>query len=274
MAELVRRSFHHALGPAWRAPSPTALQRAVGGRVVLVTGASSGIGEATARLLGAAGATVLVTARRAEVLVPLAAEVGGQAYPADLREIAEVDRLVDDVLRDHGRVDVLVCNAGRSMRRPLRRGLERFDDVQRAQATNYTGPVRLLTGLLPSMRERGGHVVVSSTASVDLPTPQWSAYTASKAALEAWIDCAAAEMRRDGVRTTSVHWPLVHTPMSAPTYPAWVPGLSAEQAAQVVAGVLVRRPRRLVPWWARAAGVVPRTAPGLYDAVAARVVRR
>lgn len=267
------------LGPSWSRVATARLERAADDRIVLVTGASSGIGEATAELLGAAGATVLLTARRADRLALVTDRItatGGHAaaYPVDLADLDAVDRLVQDVLVDYGRVDVVVSNAGKSIRRSLTDTTDRWHDVTRTNSVNYLGPVRLLTGLLPQMRDRGnGQVINVSTLNVDLPAAHWAVYSASKTAFEAWLRCVAPEIRVDGVATTSIHFPLVHTPMSAPTYGPWVPGLTAAQAAEVIGRVLVTRPRVLMPWWARLASVLTTVAQGPYEAAAAAVLR-
>lgn len=267
------------LGPSWSRVATARLERAADDRIVLVTGASSGIGEATAELLGAAGATVLLTARRADRLARVTDRItatGGHAaaYPVDLADLDAVDRLVQDVLVDYGRVDVVVSNAGKSIRRSLTDTTDRWHDVTRTNSVNYLGPVRLLTGLLPQMRDRGnGQVINVSTLNVDLPAAHWAVYSASKTAFEAWLRCVAPEIRVDGVATTSIHFPLVHTPMSAPTYGPWVPGLTAAQAAEVIGRVLVTRPRVLMPWWARLASVLTTVAQGPYEAATAAVLR-
>lgn len=276
---VVNDVYRFLLGPGWSSVDRARLDRAVQDRVVLVTGASSGIGEATAGLLADAGATVLLTARRADRLNALAdriAATGGRstAYPVDLADLDGVDRLVEAVLADHGRVDVVVNNAGKSIRRSLADTGERFHDVTRTNAVNYLGPVRLLMGLLPQMRARGnGQVVNVSTLNVDLPAAHWAVYSASKSAFESWLRCVAPEILADGVATTSIHFPLVHTPMSAPTYSARLPGLTAVQAAEVIGRALVTRPRVVIPWWARIAGLVTTVAQGPYDAATAAVLR-
>ncbi len=273
---LAHEAYRRLLGPTWAPVAPQRLRRAVAGRVVLVTGASSGIGEATAELLGRSGAHVLLTARRGEVLDEVAARIvarGGSAsaYAVDLTDLDAVDRLVHDVLADHDRVDVVVSNAGKSIHRSLADTTDRFHDVTRTNALNYLGPVRLLMGLLPQMRERrSGHVVDVNSLNVDLPAANWAVYTASKSAFDAWLACIAPEVRVDGVATTSIHFPLVHTPMSAPTYDPALPALTVDAAAQVVGRVLVTRPRLLVPWWVRLAAPVQAAAPEVSDAVTAR----
>ena len=276
---LVHDSYRRLLGPAWSPVEPARLRRAVEGRVVLLTGASSGIGAATAEILGDAGATVLLAARRAELLDEVASRItarGGaaSAYAVDLADLDAVDRLVVQVLADHGRVEVVVSNAGKSIRRSLTDTEDRFHDVTRTNSVNYLGPVRLLSGLLPQMRERGsGQVVDVSTVNVDLPAAHWAVYTASKSAFDAWLRCVAPEIRADGVATTTIRFPLVHTPMSAPTYDPALPGLTAEQAAQVVARTLVTRPRLLVPWWVRVSAPIAAVAPGPVDAATVGVLR-
>ena len=193
---LVRTAFRvmsPLVNPRGRADD-AALRAAVAGKIVLVTGASYGLGEATARRLGRAGATVLLVARTADRLASLAEAIraaGGTAHvhPADLTDGAAVDALVDAVLARHGHVDIVVSNAGKSIRRSLARSYRRPQDVERTIAINYVGPVRLLLGLLPAMRARGqGHIVNISTVGARLPPgPRWGAYQASKTAFDVWL---------------------------------------------------------------------------------------
>lgn len=270
------------LGPGWWAPSPARLRQAVDGRLVLITGASSGIGAATARRLAAAGAHVLLVARRAQLLERLRSDIvaaGGVAdvHVTDLTDLDAVDALVVTVLDRHGTADVVINNAGKSIRRSLADTTCRFHDVTRSNDVNFLGPVRLLTGLLPSMRDRGrGHVVNVSSVNVDVPAAHWAVYTASKSAFEGWLRCVAPEIRVDSVATTSMHFPLVHTSMSAPTY-AKTPGLSADEAAGAIARALVTRRRLVCPWWVRLAAPVLHASQGPYDwgtAAALRLSRR
>jgi len=238
-------------------PSEKALREAVEGKVVLVTGASYGIGEATARKLGAAGATVLLVARsrdRLEVLAQQISQAGGTAfaYPTDMSDTDSVGALAGAVLERHDHVDVFVNNAGKSIRRSLELSFDRFHDFERTIAVNYLGPVKLVLALLPSMSARGqGHIVNVSTSGVRMPpAPRWSAYVASKSAFDVFIRTVALEAAGDGVTVSSVYMPLVHTRMSAPT-PAfrYVPGLSADEAAGLVCKAVVERPREISPWW-------------------------
>ena len=231
------------------------LAAAVRDQVVLVTGASYGIGEATARRLARAGATVLLVARTADQLEVVAGEIrdsGGAAfvYPANLADPAAVEELARTVLAEHGRVDVLVSNAGKSIRRSVADSYQRFHDIERTNAVNYLGPAKLVLELLPSMRKRGsGHIVNVSTAGVRTPPmARWSAYLASKSAFDVWLRCIAQEIRGDGVTTSTVYMGLVHTRMSEPT-PLLnkMPGLTPEQAADQVCTAVAERPHNITP---------------------------
>jgi NAD(P)-dependent dehydrogenase (short-subunit alcohol dehydrogenase family) len=234
-----------------RAPS---LAASVTGRVVLVTGASSGIGRATAQRLGAAGATVLLVARRTEALTALEAEiaaVGGTAHvhPCDLRDLEAVDRLAAEIMERYGRIDVLVNNAGRSIRRSIDQSYDRAHDFERTMQLNYFAALHLILALLPSMRERrSGHIINVSTMGVLGRPPRWSAYVASKAALDAFSNCLAVEVLGDDVHVTNIYFPLVHTPMVAPTgiYDG-APGLTAEEAATMIDEAIRTKAPRISP---------------------------
>ncbi|SHF08150.1 SDR family NAD(P)-dependent oxidoreductase [Streptoalloteichus hindustanus] len=261
-----------AIGVVWLPPDERRLRAAVDGRVVLVTGASSGIGRATACRLAAAGATVLLVARRRDRLDAVRAEIlraGGAAhvYQADLADASAVELLVRRVLVDHGHVDVVVSNAGKSARRPREARADRQPDLARTMNVNYLGPVRLLLGLLPAMRARGrGQVVNVGTVGVDLPMPYWSAYLAAKAAFESWLRAVSAEARADGVTTTTIRFPLVRTAMSARTrFLRWLPGMAPAEAADAVCRAIVRRPRLMSPWWARLGSFLFTVARGPRD---------
>ncbi|MFI5694969.1 SDR family NAD(P)-dependent oxidoreductase [Kribbella sp. NPDC051586] len=240
------------------------LTAAVRDKVILVTGSSYGIGEATARRLAVAGATVLLVARTEDQLQVVADEIragGGSAsvYPANLADPTAVEELVRTVLAEHGRVDVLVSNAGKSIRRSIADTYQRFHDIERTNAINYLGPAKLVLELLPSMRERGsGHIVNVSTAGVRTPPmARWSAYLASKSAFDVWLRCVAQEVRGDGVTTSTVYMGLVHTRMSEPT-PLLnkMPGLTPEQAADQVCTAVAERPHNITPPFVRPADAV------------------
>ncbi|WP_024804728.1 SDR family NAD(P)-dependent oxidoreductase [Nocardia sp. BMG51109] len=252
---LAERVATRLLYPTSR-PRGKALRAAVSARVVLVTGASHGIGKATVRKLAAAGAVVLLVARSREDLEQVADEIraeGGTArvFQADLSDMAATERLARDILAEHGHVDVVISNAGRSIRRPIDESYDRFHDFTRTIDVNYLGPVRLLLTLLPSMRERRqGHIVNLSTWTLRMPPgPQWAAYGASKAAFDTWLRTVATEIAVDGVTVTSVYMPLVHTRMSAPSDFGPTPGLTCDEAADVVCHAVVARPVEITPWW-------------------------
>lgn len=257
---LIARAFAKAadvLANPGRASDPDALRAAVCGKTVLVTGASYGIGEATARKLAAAGATVLVVARSAEKLDDLAAAInagGGRAfaYPTDLADEAAVNVLTKQITENHGPLDIVVSNAGKSLRRSLHDQYDRPHDFQRTIDINYLGPIWLLLGLLPAMRESGGgHVVnVSSVGVRVVPGPQWGAYQASKGAFDRWLRSVAPELHADAVNVTSVYFALVRTRMIEPTpMLGRLPGLSADEAADTIAKAIIERPRTIEPPW-------------------------
>ncbi|OLL16775.1 MULTISPECIES: SDR family oxidoreductase [unclassified Rhodococcus (in: high G+C Gram-positive bacteria)] len=222
------------------------------GRHVLITGASSGIGRASAIAAAREGAVVFALARRAEELDAVVAAIragGGSAYayPCDLTDPAAVERTVQAVLAEHDHVDMLVNNAGRSIRRGLYHSTDRLHDFERTMAVNYFGAVRLTLALVPHMRARRfGHIVNISTAGVQARTPRYAAYIASKSALEGFADVAASETRDDGITFTTIHMPLVRTPMIEPSG-AYNPGpaISPEDAARMVVRALVERPKRI-----------------------------
>jgi len=228
------------------------LEDAVRGKVVMITGASSGIGRASALRVGEAGGTVLLVARTVERLEATREEIegaGGDAHvhPCDLSDLDAVGRMAADALDQHGRVDILVNNAAHSIRRSLALSYDRMHDFQRTMQVNYFGAVRLILALLPGMRERGcGHIINVSSAGVQVNTPRFSAYLASKAALNAFSASIASEIRNDGVHITTIYMPLVRTPMIAPTklYDSF-PAITPEEAAEMVAEAIVTRPIRI-----------------------------
>lgn len=266
-------SLFSRLASPRRQTNPDALRRAVSGRKVLVTGASYGLGEAAARKLAAAGAHVLLTARTADRLKEVADSItagGGHAvfYPADLADTAVAQDLSQNITAAHGPLDVIVNNAGKSLRRSLHLQYDRPQDFQRTIGINYLGPIQLLLGLIPPMRERGhGHVVNISTIGVRIaPGPRWGAYQASKAAFDIWLRSIAPELHQDHVAVSSIYMALIRTRMSAPT-PIMhkLPGLHPHEAADVVAKAICERPRSLSPWWAAPASVLAASFPGPID---------
>jgi NAD(P)-dependent dehydrogenase (short-subunit alcohol dehydrogenase family) len=233
------------------------LRSAIAGKTVLVTGASFGVGEATARKVAAAGATVLVVARSADRLQELSASInagGGKAvaYPTDLTDEAAVSALTKKIGEEHGALDIVVSNAGKSLRRSLHDQYDRAHDFQRTIGINYLGPIQLLLGVLPAMREQGrGHIVNVSSVAVRVPPgPQWGVYQASKGAFDRWLRSVAPELHADGVDVTSVYFALVRTRMIEPTpILGKLPGLDPDEAADVIAKAIIQRPRTIAPPW-------------------------
>ena len=276
-AALLRR---HLLAPVARlagAPLPSPLQ----GRVVMITGASSGVGEAAAKAVAARGAVVLCVARRQPELDRVVREIeaaGGVAhgYPCDLTDGEATDALVRGVLEEHGAVDMLVNNAGRSIRRSLRFSSDRMHDFERTMAINYFGPVRLTLGLLPRMREqRFGHVVNIVTWGVQLKAPKFSAYIASKTALDTWARIAGRETWFDNVSFTNVRLSLVRTDMIVAT-DAYrrAPARTPEQAAALVVRALEDRPLTISTVAGRVGEVLNLVAPRAMDAALAVMAAR
>jgi len=236
------------------------LKGQVAGRVVLVTGGSSGIGLAAAHKIAAAGATTVIVGREQDKLdaarreIEQALQAGGNAnggrvvtFSADLADMEDCDKLVAWLVATHGGVDVLINNAGRSIRRGIESSYERFHDFERTMQLNYFGCLRVTLGLLPQMvARRRGHVVNISSIGVLTNAPRFSAYVASKAALDAWTRCAASEFIDVGVTFTTINMPLVRTPMIAPTkiYQN-VPALPPEEAADLIVQAIVYRPVRI-----------------------------
>lgn len=228
------------------------LAAAIQGKRIMITGASSGIGRETALRIGDAGGEVLLVSRTREKLEEVAAQVeerGGTAHvhPADLSDLADIDRLAAEVLEQHGGVDILINNAGRSIRRSLKASYDRFHDYERTMQLNYFGALKLILAFMPGMRERKwGHVVNVSSIGAQTNTPRFSAYVASKSALDAFARCAAPEVIGDNVKFTTVYMPLVRTPMIAPTdiYKAF-PTLTPEEAGQMLCDAMIDRPKKM-----------------------------
>lgn len=228
------------------------LRGTVGGKVVLVTGGSSGIGLAAAHKFAEAGATTIICGRDQDKLDEACKEAKAKgyqfiAYSADIADMADCDRFVQQLIADHGGVDFLVNNAGRSIRRAIESSYDRFHDFERTMQLNYFGCLRVTMGLLPTMVEkRRGHVVNISSIGVLTNAPRFSAYVASKAALDAWTRCASSEFQDQGITFTTINMPLVRTPMIAPTkiYNN-VPTLSPEEAADMIADACITKPVRI-----------------------------
>ncbi|MGQ0620139.1 MAG: SDR family oxidoreductase [Panacagrimonas sp.] len=251
--------------------TPREIQK-LSGKIVLVTGASSGIGFYSAKKLAAAGAKVILVARTRDKLdeaQTIIAKAGGEAhvYPCDLADMKDIDRMAAEVLRDFDHVDVLINNAGRSIRRAVMESSTRFHDFERTMQLNYFGAVRLITALLPGMaRRKSGQIINVSSIGVLANAARFSAYVASKAALDAFTRCLSAEVRAYNIHTTAIYMPLVRTPMIAPTkIYDYVPTWSPEDAANTVVKAIVEKPKSVATTLGTAASISYALWPKMND---------
>ena len=250
------------------------LSSRVRNRVVLITGGSSGIGRSAAIKVAAAGAKTIIVARKQDELDAVKAEIekaGGKCstYSADLADMASCDELVAKVLAEHGPVDILVNNAGRSIRRSIALSYDRFHDFERTMSLNYFGSLRLIMGFLPSMTEkRRGHIINISSIGVLANSPRFSAYVASKAALDAFSRCASGEFSDANIAFTTINMPLVRTPMIGPTkiYDS-IPTLTPDEAADMIVQAILERPSRITTRLGTFAAVLNALAPKVYEIV-------
>jgi len=244
------------------------LSGAVRGKRVLITGGGAGIGKAAGLKIAAAGAHLIVLDREEERLRQIRDEVqragGGIAtYLCDLTDLERCDEVLAQVLQEQGSVDILINNAGRSIRRSIEHSFERFHDFQRTMQLNYFGALRVTLGLLPGMqKQKAGHVINISSIGVLTNAPRFSAYVASKAAMDAFARCAASEFADDGIAFTTVNMPLVRTAMTAPTelYKG-TPMLTPEEAADLIAQAIIERPHRVATRLGVLAEVMHAVAP-------------
>lgn len=246
------------------------LFKRVKGRNVLITGASSGIGLTVAKQLASAGAHVILVARTLEKLEEVRDEIiqsGGKAsaFSCDLNDLQAIDETADKILASVDRIDILINNAGRSIRRAVHESIDRFHDFERTMQLNYFGSVRLILKILPSMMiHHSGHIINISSIGVLANATRFSAYVASKAALDAFSRCLSAEVHSHKIAITSVYMPLVRTPMIAPTkIYKYVPTLSPEQAANLVAKAIVKRPKKIATGLGRLASTTYTIAPDI-----------
>jgi short-subunit dehydrogenase len=251
------------------------LRGAVKDKVVVITGGSSGIGEAAAIRIADAGGKVVIVARDEEKLAEVRKHIAGRGghvktYSCDITDYAANDRLAHEILKDFGGVDILINNAGRSIRRSINLSYDRFHDFERTMQLNYFACLRLTLNLLPSMTARkSGHVVNISSIGVLSNAPRFSAYVASKAALESFARCAAAEFHDEGVHFTIINMPLVRTPMIAPTriYADMPTIITPEEAADMIADAIIRRPQRIATRLGVAAEVMHLFMPKMSEVV-------
>ena len=246
------------------------LEKSVAGKTVLITGASSGIGLTTAHQLADAGAHVLLVARTQETLEQVKSEIeakGGKAsiFPCDLNNMESIDEVSKQIIASVDHIDILINNAGRSIRRAVHESVDRFHDFERTMQLNYFGAVRLVMNILPQMMiRRAGHIIKISSIGVLANATRFSAYVASKAALDAFSRCLSAEVHSHKIAITSIYMPLVRTPMIAPTkIYKYVPTLSPEQAADLIAYAIVKRPKKVATGLGRLASITYSIAPDI-----------
>ncbi|AFC50847.1 SDR family oxidoreductase [Mycobacterium intracellulare] len=276
--QLVLATMRPPMAPQVLVNRPLIKPIELAGKRILLTGASSGIGEAAAEQFAREGATVVVVARRQELLDALAERIttaGGDAtaIACDVSDMDAVDALVADVEKRLGGVDILINNAGRSIRRPLAESLERWHDVERTMVLNYYAPLRLIRGLAPGMIERGdGHIInVSTWGVLSEASPLFSVYNASKAALSTVSRVIETEWGERGVHSTALYYPLVATPMIAPTKAyEGVPALTPEEAGEWMITAARTRPVRIAPRMAIAAKALDTFGPRWVNAVMQR----
>jgi len=248
--------------------------KVINAKTVIITGASSGIGRATALQVAAAGGIPLLVARGMEKLEALRDEIaalGGTAhvYSADLSDMEAIDDVVARILADHPAVDFLVNNAGRSIRRSVKLSEDRFHDFERTMQLNYFGAIKMIMALAPHMRERkSGHVVNVSSIGVQTNPPRFSAYVASKSALDSWTRVVSSELVGDGITFTTIHMPLVRTPMIAPTklYDHF-PTISPEEAGDLICEAMRARPTQINTRLGTAGEVLHALAPKVMDQI-------
>ena len=246
----------------------TLFQENVKNKVILITGASSGIGLTVAKKMASAGAHVLLVARTQDTLQQVQTEIvqaGGKAsiFPCDLSDMEAIDRVAKEIIQKVEHIDILINNAGRSIRRAVHESIDRFHDFERTMQLNYFGAVRLVLNVLPHMINRkGGQIINISSIGVLANATRFSAYVASKAALDAFSRCLSAEVHSHKISITSIYMPLVRTPMIAPTkIYNYVPTLSPDQAADLIAYAVVKRPKRIATNLGRLASVTYSLVP-------------
>lgn len=242
----------------------------VDGKTIIVTGASSGIGLTVSKHLAQAGAHVLLLARTKETLDEVKAEIeanGGKAsvFPCDLNDMESIDAVSKEILASVDHIDILINNAGRSIRRAVHESIDRFHDFERTMQLNYFGAVRLVLNVLPHMMQRkDGQIINISSIGVLANATRFSAYVASKAALDAFSRCLSAEVHSHKIAITSIYMPLVRTPMIAPTkIYKYVPTLSPEEAADLIAYAIVKRPKKIATHLGRLASITYAIAPDI-----------
>ncbi|WP_020620362.1 SDR family NAD(P)-dependent oxidoreductase [Paenibacillus daejeonensis] len=260
------------------------LAACVRGKTIAITGASSGIGERLAYLMGEYEVRLILIARREDKLRSMQKGIEGDpamrakvvVAAADLRNESEMNAVLSQLQQLPDGLDILVSNAGLSIRRPIEASLERYHDFTRTMAINYFAPVRLMLALIPVLRERKGQIINISTINTALiPLPYWAAYQASKQAFDTWLRSAAPELHAMGIATTSIYLPLVRTPMIEPTASYRdMPAMSADHVSQLIAKSIYSRRSRWSPWWLVFGQLASLTGRGVWERVMPGVLRK
>ena len=232
------------------------LKTCVRNKTILITGASFGIGESLAHMLADKGAHLVLVARTEEKLQLIKTDLETRGarvtiFPTDLSQADQVQLLIDFLLRLPGGVDIIISNAGRSIRRSINDSLYRFHDFTRTIAINYLGPVQLILPLIPVLEKNKGHLInISSVSALLPPAPFWAAYQASKVAFDQWFRSVASELNAMDISTTTIYLPLVRTRMITPT-PAYnnIPAMQPGHVARLVCRRIIDKRKRSVPWW-------------------------
>ena len=233
------------------------LEKAVTGKTILITGASYGIGALLTELLSDYNVTLLLVARTKEKLEEQQLAFKNKSckiliYTIDIRDEAQINSLLEKLKLENIEPDILINNAGKSINRSVLKSLDRFTDTQRCSATNYTGPVQLLLGILPTLIKRKGQIINVSALNVLLPsTAGWSAYQSSKTAFDQWLGCAEPELKANDVTVSSIYLPLVRTRMSMVNEKNnKKPAMSKAKAVNIILNSIASKKRTYTPWWA------------------------
>lgn len=232
------------------------LKQHLEGKTILITGASSGIGEQLAYMLSEYSVHLILVARREEKLRAMIREMETKAarihiFSVDLRSEEQTEGLLTDLHKLQGGVDMVIHNAGHSIRRSIYDSLDRYHDFSRTMAINYFAPVQMLMSLIPLLKKKQGHIINISTVNVLMaPLPHWAAYQASKAAFDTWFRSVSPELNKDGIMTTSLYLPLVRTPMILPTVAYRnAPAMTPQHVAKIIGKMMYTKRKVWKPWW-------------------------
>jgi len=247
--------LEHVLFPVKRL-NQTKLEQKVNGKTILITGATYGIGEQLALVLAKTNANLILVGRTVEKLELLKTQIeflGGRVVimPTNLTKENEIDNLIAYVLKLENGVDIVVSNAGHSIRRSIFDSLDRFHDFKRTMSINYDAPVKLLLKLIPILNKNKGHIInISAINVLLLPAPKWAAYQASKSAFDNWVRSVAPELKTNGVACSTIYLPLVRTRMIQPTkgYDK-MPAMTSKEVAKLIGKYIITRKNKFQPWW-------------------------